>query len=73
MDIFTVEYKPRVEFGKLSGNHQKFVDKNVHDIKNRLKEVYGETLPRELDREVDYIVTETYKAVLRTLVENGIS
>lgn len=59
-------------FGPLTGKHKEFADKIVHDIKDRLKEVYGETLPRELDREVDYIVTETYKATYREMVENGL-
>lgn len=60
-------------FGPLTGKHKEFTDKLIHNIKDRLKEVYGETLPRELDREVEYIVTETYKATLRGIVENGIS
>lgn len=59
-------------FGPLTGKHKEFTDKIVHDIKDRLKEVYGETLPRELNREVDYIVTETYKATYREMVENGL-
>lgn len=36
------------------------VARYVHDIRDRLKEVYGETLPEKLDREIDYIVKETY-------------
>ena len=49
-------------FGKLTGTHKEFVDKHTYDIRNRLKEVYGETLPKELDNQIDYIVTEIYKA-----------
>ena len=49
-------------FGSLTGTHKKFVDKLVRDIKNRLIEVYGEILPKELENQLEYIVTETYKA-----------
>jgi hypothetical protein len=48
--------------GPLTGTHKEFVDKQSHDIRNRLKEVYGETLPSELDKQIDYIVVETYNA-----------
>ena len=47
--------------GPLQGCHKTFVEQEIRDIRNRLKEVYGEMLPKELDREVDYIVTEVYK------------
>ena len=57
--------------GKLDGIHKEFVDKVVYDIKDRLKEVYGETLPRELDQEVEYIATETYKATHNRLERVG--
>lgn len=45
------------------------VDKLVYDIADRLKEVYGETLPRELDRELKYIVSQTYQATERLMSE----
>lgn len=44
-----------------------FVNGLVHDISDRLKEVYGETLPRELEQELDYIVSQTYQATERHL------
>ena len=47
--------------GPLQGRHKEFVEQEIKEIRDRLKEVYGETLPRELDKEIDYIVTETYK------------
>ena len=37
----------------------------IHDIADRLKEVYGEKLPRELEQELDYIISQTYQATLR--------
>ena len=57
--------------GKLDGTHKEFVDKLVYDIKDRLKEVFGENLPRELDQEVEYIVIETYKATYNRLLQIG--
>jgi len=41
-----------------------FVDKLVKDIEDRLKEVYGETLPRELNNQLPYIVSQAYQATL---------
>ena len=46
--------------GPFVGTHKEFVDKQTHNIRNRLKEVYGEILPRELDEQIRYIVGETY-------------
>lgn len=57
-------------YGPLKGKHKEFTDKITHDIKDRLMEVYGETLPKELDREVAYIVKETYKATMRNIIED---
>ena len=57
-------------YGPLKGKHKEFTDKITHDIKDRLMEVYGETLPKELDREVGYIVNETYKATIRSIIED---
>lgn len=57
-------------YGPLKGKHKVFTDKITHDIKDRLMEVYGETLPKELDREVAYIVNETYKATIRSIIED---
>ena len=48
--------------GAFTGTHKEFVDKQTLNIKNRLKEVYGETLPRELDEQIQYIVGESYNA-----------
>lgn len=44
----------------LIGSNKDFVDRQVKDITDRLKEVYGETLPKELQDQISYIVTETY-------------
>lgn len=57
-------------YGPLKGKHKEFTDKITHGIKDRLMEVYGETLPKELDREVAYIVNETYKATIRSIIED---
>ena len=46
--------------GPFVGAHKKFVDEQTLNIRNRLKEVYGKTLPRELDEQIRYIVGETY-------------
>ena len=46
------------------GDKEPFVKGLIHDISDRLKEVYGETLPRELDQELDYIVSQAYQATL---------
>lgn len=48
--------------GAFTRTHKEFVDKQTFNIRNRLKEVYGETLPRELDEQIRYIVGETYNA-----------
>ena len=45
----------------LTGTHKEFVDKQSLNVRNRLKEVYGEVLPKELDEQIDYIVSEIYK------------
>ena len=42
--------------GAFTGTHKEFVDEQTLNIRNRLKEVYGETLPRELDEQIQYIV-----------------
>ena len=52
----------------LSDRNQ-FVAKQVRDIADRLKEVYGETLPRELNDQLDYIVSQTYQATFKYLVK----
>jgi hypothetical protein len=41
------------------------IDKIIHDIKDRLKEVYGEVLPEKIEQELPYIVRETFKDTLR--------
>ncbi len=46
------------------GDKDPYVKGLIHDIADRLKEVYGETLPRELDQELDYIVSQAYQATL---------
>lgn len=46
--------------GAFTGTHKEFVDKQTFNIRDRLKEVYGETLPRELDEQIRYIVSEIY-------------
>ena len=51
----TKECKTPEEIGPLMG-----VTGGV--IRNRLKEVYGETLPRELDEQIPYIIGEIYNA-----------
>ena len=38
--------------GPFTGTHKEFVDEHTLNIRNRLKEVYGETLPRELDEQI---------------------
>lgn len=48
--------------GPLTGTHKEFVDKQCLNVRNRLKEVYGEVLSKELDEQIDYIVREIYKA-----------
>ena len=48
--------------GKITGTHKEFVDKQSLNIRNRLKEVYGEVLPKELDEQIDYIVGQIYNA-----------
>ena len=48
--------------GSLTGTHKEFVDRQSNNIRNRLKEVYGEMLPEELDKHIDYIVGEIYNA-----------
>ena len=51
--------------GSLTGTHKEFVDRQTNNIKNRLKEVYGEVLPEELDKQIGYIVSGkvSYKLV----------
>lgn len=46
-----------------------FVAKMVHDIKERLQEVYGTELPRPLDSNLDYIVSQTYQATVKHISE----
>ena len=48
--------------GPLIGTHKEFVDEHSLNIRNRLKEVYGEVLPKELDEQINYIVSEIYNA-----------
>ena len=48
--------------GPFTGTHKEFVDEHTLNIRNRLNEVYGETLPRELDEQIPYIVGEIYNA-----------
>ena len=52
----------------LSGKNS-FVSKQVRDIADRLKEVYGKKLPKELDDNLDYIVSQTYQATFKHLVK----
>ena len=48
--------------GPLMGTHKEFVDRQTDGIRDRLKEVYGEVLPEELNKQIGYIVSETYNA-----------
>ena len=53
-------YKAYRLTGPIEGTHKEFVDKLVHDIKDRLFEAFGDCLPTELDGQLEYIVSETY-------------
>ena len=46
--------------GALTGTHKEFVAQQIFNIRSRLKEVYGEILPRELGEQIPYIVGEIY-------------
>ena len=50
----------------LTGKHKEFTDKLVYNIKDRLKEVYGETLPRELDEDCIFELRKFYSSVFPT-------
>ena len=56
-------------FVETLSDRNQFVAKQVRDIADRLKEVYGETLPRELNDQLDYIVSQTYQATFKYLVK----
>lgn len=59
--------KPNNCFKERLAEKVPFVNALVHDISDRLKEVYGETLPHELEQELDYIISQTYQATERHL------
>ena len=54
-------------FVETLSDRNQFVAKQVRDIADRLKEVYGETLPRKLDDQLDYIVWQRYQATFKHL------
>ena len=62
-----IKDKPNNCFKECLAEKVPFVNALVHDISDRLKEVYGETLPRELEQELDYIISQTYQATERHL------
>jgi len=51
-------------FYQFEEEDKEFINKQVHDVRDRLHEVYGETLPRELDEQIGYIVSETFRLTM---------
>lgn len=52
---------PVLGFQKIEGKHSDRVNQMVKDTIDRLKEVYGESVPQPILDQIEYIVKESYK------------
>lgn len=52
---------PLLGFQKIEGKHLDRVNQMVKDTTDRLKEVYGESVPQPILDQIEYIIRESYK------------
>lgn len=52
---------PLLGFQKIEGKHSDRINQMVKDTTDRLKEVYGESVPQPILDQIGYIIRESYK------------